>query len=66
MHHAQTLVVHLPLEGVENLKEISTPFHRHCVWFFLENPIVHCEPCINRAILFLFLYGGMFNFDAFF
>jgi len=66
-HHAQILVVHLPLEGVKNPKEISTPFHKHCVRFFLENLVIHCELCISSAIvLLLFLCNGVINFDALF
>jgi hypothetical protein len=67
MHHAQISVVHLPLEGVKNPKEISTPFHRHCVRLFLENLVIHCELCINSSvILLLFLCSGVINFDALF
>jgi hypothetical protein len=65
--HAQISVVHLPWEGVKNPKEISTPFHRHCVWFFFLNPFIHCELCIRSAIVLLrFLYNGVINFDALF
>jgi hypothetical protein len=52
---------------VKNPKEISTPFPRHYVRLLLENPIVHCELCINNAVvLLLFLCNGVINFDALF
>jgi hypothetical protein len=53
--------------GGEKSKGKFSPFHKHCVQLFLENPIIHCELCISNAIvLFVFLCNGVINFDALF
>jgi hypothetical protein len=58
MHHAQILVVHLPLEGVNNPKEISTPFHRvkNIVFNFFLKILSYSVNCASLRLSYFFFF----------
>jgi hypothetical protein len=58
MHHAQISIMHLPLEGVNNPKEISTPFHkiRYIVFDYFFKILSYIVNCASIVLSYFFFF----------